>query len=52
MKIGIKHKREKKRRKVFLLPRAAQYDLLAAHVNVHFLFLYSLAANEVIMTHE
>jgi hypothetical protein len=29
----------------------AQYALLAAHVNVHFLFLYSLAGNEIIMTH-
>jgi hypothetical protein len=29
----------------------AQYALLAAHVNAHFLFLYSLAAIEVIMTH-
>jgi hypothetical protein len=29
----------------------AQYALLAAHVNVHFLFLYSLAAIEVIMMH-
>jgi hypothetical protein len=28
-----------------------QYALLAAHVNVHFLFLYSLAGNESIMTH-